>query len=177
MKSARCMKTAFLFLALTLFMGCDSKSDKTGAGAVAPNEKTAAGAPAPGGAGTAAVVPEKDKADARAEGTRLIAQLKAGEFGAIYKESSDAFKQIGPEPQFVSMLEQTRKKTGPLTGFKETGLETGPDKRQIVIYSVEYGNVKSNLRLGFFRSKEGKMELVGLNQKDEVVKNVKQVKK
>jgi len=173
MKSARCVKAAVLFLVLTVFVGCDSKGEKPGATTVSPGDK--AGASAPASAGIA--VPEKDKTDARAEGARVIAQMKAGEFPAIYKVSASAFKQLGTEPQFVAMMEQTRKKTGALNSSKETALETGPDKRQMVTYSVDYDNVKSNLRLSFLRSKEGKMELVGLNQKDDVVKSGKNAKK
>lgn len=173
MKSARCVKAAVLLLVLTVFVGCDSKGDKPGANAVPPKEQPGASAPVV----TDTAPPEKDRTDARAEGTRVIAQMKAGQFQAIYQEASPAFRELGTEPQFVGMMEQTRKKTGALKGSKETGLETGSDKRQMLTYSVEYDNVRSNLRLSFLRSKEGKMELVGLNQKDDLVKNAKKAKK
>lgn len=166
MKTARLAKTSVLLLALSLSAGCGSKSEKPAASA--PDAKSAAAAP-----GAIPAVPEKDKTDAKAEGAKVLAQLKGGEFLAIYKQASPAFRQLGAEPQFIAMMEQTKKKTGALQGSKEVALETGADKRQMVMYSVDYDNVRSNLRLSFLRSKEGKMELVGLSQKDDVVKNAK----
>lgn len=163
MKSVRLVKTSVLLLALSLFAGCGSKSDKPAASS--PDAKGTAVS------GAVPVVPEQDKTDAKSEGTKVIAQLKSGEFLAIYKEASPAFRNLGTEPQFVAMMQQTRKKTGALQSSKQLALETGADKRQMVTYSVDYDNVRSNLRLSFLRSKEGKMELVGLSQKDDLVKN------
>lgn len=171
MKSARFVKVAFLIVLTGAFLGCDSK-EKAAAPAGPAAEKAPLAASVPD-----AVVPEKDKTDAKAEAARVMTQLKGDDFAAMYKEAAPAFRELGTEPQFVAMMQQTRQKTGAMQSFKEVGLETGPDQRQMVNYSVDYDNVKSKLRLSFLRSKSGKMELVGLNQKDDLVKNKAAVKK
>lgn len=167
MKHSICTKIAFLLLLLNVFVACDSK-EKAGTAGVLPGGKAAAGGAA-SPSQLSPVVSEKDKTDARAQAERLLAQMKSGDYATIYRESAAPFKELGTEPQFVTMMQNTRQKTGAMKSSTETGQETGPDMRQMVNYSVQYENVLSNLRLSFLRSAQGKMELVGLNQKDAAV--------
>jgi type IV pilus biogenesis protein CpaD/CtpE len=172
MKAAGCVKAVLVVMMLGILAGCDAK-DKGATGAATPAAPATPASPASGAAAAPAVAPEKDKAEAKSEASRVLAQLKGGEFAAIYRQAAPAFRELGTEQQFVAMMQKTREKTGALQDVKETGVETGADNRQMVNYSVDYANVRSNLRLSFLRSSSGKLELVGLNQKDDVVKTQK----
>lgn len=165
MNVAGFVRGGVLLLALALAAGCGKEKEQPKG--AAPQEKSAEAPAAP------IAVTEKDKSDAKAEAARVIEQIKKGEFQAMYREASPLFRELGAEAQFVAMMDQTRKKTGAMKEYQQTALETGADKRQVVSYAVQYDNVKSNLKLSFYRSKQGKMELVGLNQKDDAPKGQK----
>lgn len=149
-----------IFVAVT---GCKSKQDK-------PAEKAAAtpaqsGSAAPTAGDTAVSTP--DLADARATALRVLAQIEAGDFATVYRESGADFKQIGPEAAFVAKFQQTRQKTGPLGKPRKLKYDTRPDKVIVMLYRVENQRYVSEMRLSFARGKNGAMELVGLNQHDE----------
>jgi hypothetical protein len=166
---ARPVKAALLSTLLLAVAACGSNKDKAPQAGAAP-----AGAAQPAAVqakGAAPVVPEQDKADARAAAAAYLDQLKKADFRTMYGGASAGFKELGTEAQFVTMMERTKAKTGAVHGSRELTMETGADKRQMITYSVDYDNVRSNLRLSFMRSKEGKMQLVGVNQKDDVIKN------
>ena len=152
MKVVRYVAVVALLVTLVVLPGCSSKKEKD---PDVPRQK-------PG----AVVVPPQDKADADAVVSTVLAQLKSGEFAAIYKAASPLFKEIGPEAGFVAMMERTRRKTGPFISAKEVNFVTSPEKFHFFVYHVQYKNIKSELRLTTGRSKSGKMELCGLNQKD-----------
>ncbi|MBK5273633.1 MAG: hypothetical protein JJE30_01085 [Desulfuromonadales bacterium] len=156
MKFVRFVAIVALSVALAALAGCSSKKEKDAAVApVAPLQKPAA-----------IVAPPQDKIDAAAVATTVLAQIKSGEFAAIYKAASPIFKEMGAEDGFVAMMEKTRKKTGPFISSKEVSFVTSPEKFNFIIYHVQYKNIASELRLTTARSKSGKMELCGLNQKD-----------
>jgi hypothetical protein len=169
MNCLRCIKTAFLLVVLVTFIGCKSKQDKPVANSGAPQEKAAAPAAVtfqlkPGIALT------QDKADAQAAAVRVLTLLESGDFPAIYKDSSDGFKQIGSESQFVAKFQQTRKSVGVLKNPQQISMGTLPGKGYVLIYRLENERYKTDMRLSFERAKNGKIELAGLNQHDELKK-------
>ena len=156
-----------LVAAATIF-GCKSKQEAPGAKSAAP--------PQQGGAvkiisgqnvtGTVAASPQ-DKADAEAAAVKVLAQMEAGQFSEIYKESAPGFKQIGREADFVAKFQQARQQVGPLKGAQQTSFITLKDQTHVLVYHSENERFKAERRLSFARSNTGKMELFGLNQHDE----------
>ena len=157
MKSMHFMKTVILFIIVAALVGCGPKKEKAG--------ESAAPAQVKGGV-TAADT--KDKADASAAGARFYAQMQAGDFPAIYKESSAAFKKSGSESQFVSFMKGLLQKTGALKTAKEVDNQSAPDDKLGKIYSVtfalQFDKAKQTQIVTFARSSNGKMELTGLHQ-------------
>jgi len=162
------IKIAVLLVVLVTFAGCKAKQEKPAESTTAPQEKSAT-APAPPASGKAAakLAAPQDMADARATALRVLAQMEAGDFANVYRESGAGFKQIGPEAAFVAKFQQTRQKTGALTNPKELKFDTRPDNVHVLLYRVENQRFITDMRLSFARSKSGTMELVGLNQHDE----------
>ncbi len=162
------IKATALVALLLAGAGCNSKQEKAQQGGGAP--------PANGGdkkymsgqntAGTSVATP-KDQADARAAALHVLAQMEAGEFAAIYRESSPGFQKIGKEADFAAKFEETRKKTGPLKNPHEISFATLPNAANVLLFGVENERYKSERRLTFARAQNGKMVLEGLNQHDE----------
>ncbi|MDD2852681.1 MAG: DUF3887 domain-containing protein [Desulfuromonadaceae bacterium] len=150
MNYLRLIKTVFMLVVLVTFIGCNAKQDKP----VVDN----------------GAAPQQNQTDARSAAAHVLAQLEAGDFTAIYKEASAGFKKIGSEQAFVTKFQQTMKRVGVLKTPKEVSFETKPDKGHILVYSLENENYKTEIRLTFTRDKNGKMELAGLNQHDELRK-------
>jgi hypothetical protein len=165
MNRVRCIKFAVFIVAAVTFYGCKSKQEAPGTSSVAPRQNTGeiksiSGQNAAGGV----VTSPKDKEDAEAAAARVLAQLEAGNFAAIYKAAAPGFKQIGSEAQFVEKFQQTRKTTGPLKNAHEISFDTLPDTSNVINYHLENEQFTSIYRLTFARSRGGKMELIGLNQ-------------
>lgn len=162
------VKIAVLLVVLVTFAGCKAKQEKSAESTAAPQDKsaTAPAAPAAGKAAAQLASPQ-DMADARACALRVLAQMGAGDFTTVYRESGASFKQIGPETAFVNKFQQTLQKTGALKNPKELKFETRPDNVHVLLYRVENQRFITDMRLSFARSKNGAMELVGLNQHDE----------
>jgi len=174
MNKVCCFKTAFLLVVLFAVIGCKSKQEpgtNSGSNVAAPQEKTAApvAVPAQNKSGAPAVPPQ-DKADAQAAAVRVLAQMEAGDFPAMYRDSAAGFKQIGTESQFVGKFQQTRKNVGVPKNPKQISFGTLPGNGYVFVYRVETDRYTSDLRLTFARSQEGKMELAGLNQHDTLKK-------
>ncbi len=173
MTCPRCIKAASLLVVLVAFVGCKSKQEQPAAVAVAgaPQEQATPGA-APSGDKQSSVpaVPPKDKADAQAAAAQIIALMQAGDFAAVYKNSSAGFKQIGSESQFVAKFQQTRQNVGALQNPKATSIGTVAGKGYTLTYRLENARYQTDLRLSFSRSPSGQMELAGLNQHDELKK-------
>jgi hypothetical protein len=163
---------ASLLVVIVLCAGCKSKQEKPAAGPSTPQEQatgSAGPAAAPPAAGKPAVqaAAPREMADARAAAVRVLARMEAGDFAAVYKDSAPSFKQIGSEAAFVAKFEQTRQKTGVLTKPRELKFGTSPENIHVLLYRVENPRFSTEIRLSFERSKNGTMELVGLNQHDE----------
>jgi hypothetical protein len=161
MNYARGIKVISLLVVMVMFVGCKSRQDKPGAGT---QDKAAASAQ---GKASADAVSPKDKSEARAAAAQVLSQFVAGEFPAIYKESAPGFKQIGNESQFVAKFQHTRQTVGALKNPHEVSFNVGPEKSNVLVYRLENDRFKTDIRLTFVRSPNGKMELAGLNQHDE----------
>jgi hypothetical protein len=165
----RYLKSAVLLVAVVSIFGCKSKQESPAATSAAPTQKPPEAIKAISGqaaSGTVAASPQ-DKTDAEAAATRVLAQMEAGEFSTMYKESAPTFKQIGPEAAFVAKFQQTRQNVGALKNPKQTSFVSRPDQTFVLVYRAENERVTSERRLTFVRSNSGKMELFGLNQHDE----------
>jgi hypothetical protein len=168
MNRLRCTKAVVLVIAAVAIIGCKSKQETPGANSATPQQKTEAVKTISGQSAAGAIsASPKDKSDAQAAAARVLAQMEAGEFSAIYKEAAPTFKQIGKEADFVAKFQQTRQKVGPLKGAQEASFVALPDQTYVLVYHMENEQVKSERRLTFARSNSGKMELFGLNQHDE----------
>jgi hypothetical protein len=172
MTPVRCVKIAAVLIVLVTFAACKAKQEKSPEGTSVPQGKTAtapAASPAPAKPG-ANGAPAQDMADARTAALRVLAQMEAGDFAAIYRGAAPGFKQIGSEAAFVTKFQQTRNKTGVLKNPKELKFDTRPDNVQVLVYRVDNQQFTTEMRLSFERAKNGAMELVGLNQHDELKK-------
>ncbi|HZV82922.1 MAG TPA: hypothetical protein VFF53_12220 [Geobacteraceae bacterium] len=163
---------ASLLVVLVMLGACKAKQEKPAESTVAPEQKSAtapATSPAPGKPDVRVASPQ-DMADARAGARRVLEQMAAGDFTAIYRDSAPSFKQIGSEAAFVTKFQQTRQKTGVLKNPKELKFDTRPDNVHVLVYRVDNERFTTEMRLSFERAKSGAMELVGLNQHDELKK-------
>lgn len=161
----------FLIMLFFIIVGCKSKQETPAAKPAAPPPKSGEIKAISGqnAAGTPVTSP-RDKSDAEAAAARVLSQMEAGDFAAIYKEASPGFKQIGSESLFVAKFQQTRQKTGPFKKPQEISIVTLPDETYVLVYRLENERFKTERRLTFDRSKSGKMELFGLNQHDDAKK-------
>jgi hypothetical protein len=160
--------TAFLIMALAASLGCNSSQDKPGAKSGAPVSdsgeiKTISGQRASG----APAASPQDQADARTAASRILAQMDANDFAAIYKNASPGFQKIGSETAFTAKFLQTNQKTGLLKNPKEMSIATLPNGALVLVYRLENERFISDRRLTFARSQGGQMVLEGLNQHDE----------
>lgn len=166
MNCLRSIKTALPLIVAIMVCGCNSGKDAPVAPSGAPQEKAAATLPSKDKGGVP-TVPSEDSVDAETAAARVLAQLEAGDFPAIYKESSAGFKQIGSESQFVSKFQQTRQLVGVLKNPRKVSAAVRPDKSIVLVYRVENERYNTDMRLTFSRAESGTMELAGLNQHDE----------
>lgn len=161
------LKTAALLVVLVTLAGCKAKQEKPAENATAPQGVTTTAPATTAGNAATRAASGQEMADARSGALRVLSQFEAGDFAAIYRDSAPSFKQIGPEAAFVTKFQQTRQKTGPLKNPKELKFETGSDNVHVLLYRVDNQRFITEMRLSFARSKNGAMELVGLNQHDE----------
>lgn len=167
MNNVRRFIIAFLVVTLVTVIGCKSNQEAPVAKtAPQPNAGEIKSISGQNAAGTQVTSPQ-DKIDAEAAAARVLAQMEAGDFAAIYNAATPGFKQIGSQALFVEKFQQTRQKTGPLKNPKLVSFVTLPDKTHVLVYRVDNDRFKSERRLTFDRSKGGKMELFGLNQHDD----------
>jgi hypothetical protein len=166
----RNITNVILIFFLAALPGCKSKQDKQ---VQAPPQKSSQGqisstrGQMPQQPAVHAVAPPQDEADAAVARERVLSQVKKGEFTAIYKEASEGFRKVGPEEQFVAFWNKQLAETGVFKEAKETSHSVRPtDKFLIFTYLVQYEKNKKELRLTFGRSKKGKLELTGINQRE-----------
>ncbi len=168
------MRTTFITavaLCVIIFAGlagCSSKKEKAPLPQQAALSSASKTKPIAGVAQTPATAASpQDEADAAILKQKVLMQVKAADFSAIYKEASAGFREVGPENQFTGLWQLQLKETGPFKDAKEVSHSVRPqDKFLIYIYHVQYEKVKKELRLTFGRSKKGKMELTGINHKE-----------
>lgn len=168
MSRIRCITTVLFLVGAATIIGCKSRQEAQAPppASSTPNAgevKSMSGQRSGGGQETS----PQDLADAKAAAAQVLGRMEAGDFPAIYRDSEAGFKKIGNEAQFVSAFQQTRQKTGPLSNPQLVKFVTTPDKKVILIYRLQNDRFVTERRLTFARSKEGKMELFGLNQHDE----------
>jgi len=168
MTRLRCIKTVVFVVSAIAILGCKSKQETPAATTAVPGQKGEVVKAISGqsASGTVSATPQ-DRTDAEAAAVRVLAQMEAGEFSTMYKESAPTFKQIGPEAAFVAKFQQTRQNVGALKNPKQTSFVARPDQAYVLVYRAENDKVTSERRLTFVRSNSGKMELFGLNQHDE----------
>jgi hypothetical protein len=168
MNNVRSITTVLMLAGAVTTFGCQSKQESA-ATKSSPPAQVAGEVKSISGqvAGGAVATPAGDKADAAAAAARVFGQMEAGEFTAIYQEASPVFKKIGAEAAFVAKFQETRQKTGPFQGQTQTSVVTRPDQTHVLVYRLENDRFKSERRLTFARSNDGKMQLYGLNQHDE----------
>jgi len=166
MNNMRCILPAFLVMVSITITGCKSKQDQPGA----DSGKPGASAVNTQGKNSAPAASPQENDEARSAAAKVLAQFSAGDFAAIYNNSAPGFKQLGSESQFVAKFQQTRQKVGVLNNPMETSIQTRPDKNIVLVFRLENDHYNSDIRLTFSRSKNGKIELAGLNQHDELKK-------
>jgi hypothetical protein len=153
---------AFMIM-LAALPGCNSKKEK----ANQPQTPLQSSSTSSKKASIQPVAPPQDEADAALLKVKVIAKLKGGDFAGIYKDASDGFRKVGPEEKFVALWQQQQQQTGPFKEAKEISHTVRPeDKFLLFIYKIQYEKANKAVRITFGRSKDGKMELTGINQRD-----------
>jgi hypothetical protein len=173
MNHVRIATAVALMILLAALPGCSSKKDK--AEQAPPSVQTPQqGSMTSSKAGKAATptkapvtIEAKDDADTLVLREKVLKQLLAQDFAGIYKEASDGFRKVGTEKQFVALWQKQLQQTGPIKEAKEvTQVVRSEDKALGYIYKVQYEKASKSVRLIFGRNKDGKMELIGINQRD-----------
>jgi hypothetical protein len=159
-----------LMIMLSTLPGCSPKKEK--ADQAKPQQQAAPAPLTKAGDAQAPQTPQaaaspQDIADAAILKEKVLAQVKAGDFSAIYREASEGFREIGQEQQFLALWQKQLQQTGAFKEAKEVSHTVRPqDKFLVFIYNVKYEKAGKELRLTFGRSKKGKMELTGINLSD-----------
>jgi hypothetical protein len=152
----------FLMILLTILPGCDSK--KKNVAQTTPQNVNQTQPLQKAGDVKATF---QDEAEASAARTRVLTQIKRGDFNTIYEEASAGFKDVGHKQQFLALWNKQLQETGAFKEAKEISHTVRPaDKFLVYTYNVKYEKKPKELRLTFGRTKNGKMELTGINQTD-----------
>ena len=161
MNHVRITTTVALMIALAALPGCSSKKEK-GEQAPPPQQGSPAIPPK-----AVVVTPPKDLDDTKALKEKVLLHLKDADFAAIYREASDGFRKVGAEKQFVGLWQKQLEQTGPFVEAQEVSQAIrSEDKALAFIFKVRYEKASKSVRLIFGRAKDGKMELIGINQRD-----------
>jgi hypothetical protein len=106
---------------------------------------------------------EKDQADARAAAVQVHANLRSGDFAAIYRQSAPRFKSVGSESEFVSRMNLFQQEHGSLKSAVELAYESGVDSRagrtHTLVSNLEYEHGRMREHLILTRSVTGEMQL------------------
>jgi len=159
MKPVRHLKTVVLLIAVCATVGCSPKKEEKAAKGAAPQANSGA---------STATKDDANKNDAVTAAERVCLQMRNGDFAAIYKQSSPAFKQSGSEAQFVSFMKGLQQKTGALKAAKEADYKSAENKELGTIYSVtcdmEFQALKKSQIFTFVRLSNGNMALSGIHE-------------
>jgi hypothetical protein len=104
--------------------------------------------------------------EARKASARVHAHLQSGDLGAIYKEATPAFREIGSETAFVTGLKSLLDRLGALKNARELAYQTGWDSSlgttHVFFFNLECDDGRATERIVFGKSAAGKMELLRL---------------
>jgi hypothetical protein len=107
-----------------------------------------------------------DREEARKASARVNAHLQSGDLGAIYKEATPAFREIGSETAFVTGLKSLLDRLGALKNARELAYQTGWDSSlgttHVFFFNLECDDGRATERIVFGKSAAGKMELLRL---------------
>ena len=163
MKNVSSLAKISLLIVLTAAAGCGKDQEKSGQAApqqAGQSPVAQAGKPA------AVVASAQDEAEASVAKEQVIKYIKSNDFSSIYKQASAGFRQVGSEQQFIALWQKQLQETGAFKSAKQVSQSVRPaDKFLLFTYQVQYANMIKELRLTFGRSKGGKLELTGINQK------------
>jgi hypothetical protein len=168
MNQVRITTSAILIIMLAALPGC-SKKDKA---QQALQQQMSSATPAKAGKvptspNAVVTTPPQDLADTVALRDKALVHLKDNDFAAIYRMASDGFRKVGSEKQFVGLWQQQLQQTGPFKEAREVSQAIRKeDKALAYIFKVDYEKASKSLRLVFGRNKDGKMELIGINQRE-----------
>ncbi|HEY1270133.1 MAG TPA: hypothetical protein VGH16_22940, partial [Candidatus Binatia bacterium] len=105
----------------------------------------------------------EDEREARAVVDRVHEQIRDENYSAIYNESAQRFKSVGPEFKFLEVMRQYRTETGTFKKVTPVAYEVGVDSSAGKIYvfvdEVEFEKGRVRERLTLTRSESGKMQL------------------
>ncbi len=168
MNNASSIAKISLFVLLVAASGCGQNKDKSSQAtpAQAGQPQSSPAAKTSPQANGALVASAQDASDAATAKEQVINSLKTSDFSAIYKQASTGFRQVGSEQQFIALWQKQLLETGAFKEAKQTSQSIRPaDGFLLFTYQVQYANMAKELRLTFGRSKAGKLELTGINQK------------
>lgn len=106
---------------------------------------------------------ERDMADARAVAGRVHAQMKAGDYAAMYREAAPRFQSVGSEAQLIALMQQFRQENGTLKEAKEVAyqnrVDTSVGRNYVLLYDVTYEHGRARERMILTRAGGGRMQL------------------
>ncbi|HEV2913270.1 MAG TPA: hypothetical protein VGX92_08140 [Pyrinomonadaceae bacterium] len=98
---------------------------------------------------------ERDRVDAEKVAERVHSQIRAGDYSAIYRESSQRFKSVGSESEFVSRMEQFHRDNGSLKTASEISYKAGIDSNVgrtfVLIFNLDFEQGHATERMIFTR--------------------------
>lgn len=106
---------------------------------------------------------QRDQQDVLAVSSRVHAQMQAGDFAAVYRDSAPRFRSVGSESEFVSRMQQFVTENGKFLKAREVAYQSGLDSEagriHTLIFNVEYERAQGREHLIFIRSNNGQMQL------------------
>ena len=171
MNNVRITTTVALMSMLAVLPGCNSKKEQAAPAQAPPVQAVTSSAQTAEMAAAAkkgvVIIPTKDHEEANKLKARVLEQLLKNDFAGIYKDASEGFRKVGTEKQFVELWQKQLQQTGPIKEAHEVKQEIRTtDKALAAIYKVQYEKASKALRMIFARNKDGKLELIGINQRD-----------
>jgi hypothetical protein len=106
---------------------------------------------------------QTDLLDARALAERIHAQMRAGDYASIYKESAPRFKSVGTEAEFVAAMQGFHRQHGlPKSTIEigyQTGVESSAGRVLVLTFEVGFDSARTREQMTFIRSDSGAMLL------------------
>jgi hypothetical protein len=106
---------------------------------------------------------QQDRSDALKAADRIHSFVKKQDFAAIYRESSDGFKEDGDESKFVEGMKAIYDSVGVLKDAKlvayQSTIDSNAGKQHGLIFDLNFERASARERLVFTRAKSGEMQL------------------